>query len=268
VRPVKILCLFTFALGLLGCNVKPPQDMALIPAGTFTMGTNDMDANQKAIEFGIIKPWFEDEHPAHPVQLPAYYIDQYEVTNANYQKFVLATGYRSPPYWSGTQYPSGMDPYPVVMVSWENAQAYCRWAGKRLPTEAEWEKAARPDQRLYPWGNNFDPNRANVGGTRGGLTPAGSYETGQSPYGVYDLIGNVWEWTNDWYKPYPGNTFEEKNFGEKYKVLRGSSWATVGHYPPEITRLIVAHNSRATFRLYFDPKGVLNDIGFRCAKSK
>jgi formylglycine-generating enzyme required for sulfatase activity len=242
--------------------------MVLIPAGGFTMGTDEVDVDQKAVEYGIIKPWFEDERPAHQVKLQAFYIDKYEVTNAAYQKFVLATGYRPPPYWNGTQYPNGMDQYPVVMVSWEDAQAHCKWSGKRLPTEAEWEKAARPDQRLYPWGNSFDPNKTNVGGTRGGLTPVGSYENGQSPYGVFDLIGNVWEWTADWYKPYAGNSFEDKNFGEKYRVLRGNSWATVGHYPPEITRQIVAHNSRASFRLYFDSRGMLNDIGFRCAKFK
>ena len=265
---LRLICIFTISMGLLGCSSRPPEDMVLIPAGGFTMGTDEVDSDQKATEYGIIKPWFADERPAHQVLLPAYYLDKFEVTNTVYQKFVMATGHRPPPYWNGTQYPNGMDRYPAVMVSWENAQAYCRWAGKRLPTEAEWEKAARSDQRLYPWGNTFDPNKANVGGTRGGLTPVGNYEAGQSPYGIFDLTGNVWEWTSDWYNPYPGNVTEDKNFGEKYKVLRGNSWATVGHYPPEITRQIVAHNSRAIFRLFFDPKGMLNDIGFRCAKSK
>jgi formylglycine-generating enzyme required for sulfatase activity len=268
IRSLTLLWLITIQLGILGCINKLPENMALIPAGPFIMGTDEMDTEQKAAQFGIIKPWFEDEHPAHQVHLPAYYIDRYELTNAQYQEFVRATGYRPPPYWNGLQYPAGTDSYPVVMVSWEDAQSYCKWAGKRLPTEGEWEKAARPDQRLYPWGNDFDANKANIGGTRGGLTPVGSYEAGQSPFGVYDLVGNVWEWTEDWYKPYPGNTFQDKNFGEKNKVLRGGSWSTVGHYPPEITRQIVAHNARTTFRLHSDPKILLNDIGLRCAKSK
>ena len=265
---LRMLCVFTLYIWILGCSNRPPENMAMIPSGKFTMGTDEADVDQKATEYGIIKPWFVDEHPSHEVLLLSYYLDKFEVANTDYQKFVMATGHHSPPYWNGTQIPNGMDRYPVVMVSWEDAQAFCQWANKRLPTEAEWEKAARPDRRRYPWGNDFDPNRANVGGTRGGLTPVGSYEVGQSPYGVFNLTGNVWEWTSDWYNPYPGNSIEDVNFGEKYKVLRGNSWATVGHYPPEITRQIVAHNSRATFRLYFDPKGMLNDIGFRCAKSK
>lgn len=241
--------------------------MVLIPAGILLMGTNEMDVKQEALEYGIIKPWFADEQPEHRVQLQAYYVDKYEVTTSQYKKFLLSTGHPAPPYWRGSEYPDGTDQYPVVMVSWEDAQTYCRWARKRLPTEAEWERAARPRQQRYPWGNQFDPDKANVGGIRGGLMPVGSYDNGKSLEGIYDMIGNVWEWTADWYKPYPGNVLEEKGFGEKYKVLRGNSWATVGHYPPEITRQIINHNSRSTFRLYADPRGKLNDIGFRCAKS-
>jgi formylglycine-generating enzyme required for sulfatase activity len=252
---------------LLGCIKKPPENMFLVPAGTFIMGTDEVDADLKALEYGIVKPWFVDEQPAHEVELQAYYIDKYEVTTSQYQQFLRDTGHRAPPYWTGFQFPDGTENYPVVMVSWEDAQAFCHWGGKRLPQEAEWEKAARPDQRLYPWGNTFDPNRANTGGTRGGLTPVGSYENPASPYGVYDMIGNVWEWTADWYQPYPGNSSQDEYYDEKYKVLRGNSWATVGHYPSEITQEIVSHNSRTTFRLYADPKGVLNDIGFRCVKS-
>jgi formylglycine-generating enzyme required for sulfatase activity len=261
------LVLSLLCSGFSACTKRPPEGMVLIHEGTFTMGTDETDIQQKALEFGIIKPWYEDERPAHQVSLPNYYLDKYEVTNADYQRFAVETGHRSPPYWNGTVYPVDMDRYPVVLVSWKDAQSYCQWAKKRLPTEAEWEKAARPDQRSYPWGNQFDPNRANVGGIRGGLTPVGSYEAGQSPYGIFDLVGNVWEWTADWYSPYPGNPVDDENIGQNYKVLRGSSWAIVGHYPPEITRQIIAHNSRATFRLYFDPQGMLNDIGFRCAKS-
>ena len=259
-----LLLLYTL---MSACTSKPPEDMVLIPAGPFIMGTDEVDVDLKASQFGILKPWFEDEQPAHTVTLKDYFMDQYEVTNAAYQKFAQAAQHRPPPYWSGTQYTEEMDRYPVVMVSWLDAQAYCQWAGKRLPTEAEWEKSARPDGRRHPWGATFDPDKANVGGLRGGLTPGGNYEDGQSPYGVFDLIGNVWEWTADWYQPYPGNPKSAKNYGEKNKVLRGGSWSQVGHFPPQIVQEIISHNARAAFRLYADPKGLLNDIGFRCAKS-
>lgn len=264
----KIPLLLLLGLGLTACEKAPPENMVLIPSGVFIMGTDEEDTAKKAAEFGIVKPWFEDERPAHEVRLDAYYLDRYEVTNADYQKFVLETGHRAPPYWRAAQYPEEMDRYPVVMVSWYDARDYCQWAGKRLPTEAEWERAARPDERRYPWGDGFDPEKTNTGGLRGGLTPVGSYEAGQSPEGVYDLTGNVWEWTADWYEAYPGNEHEQKEYGQKFKVLRGTSWAQIGHYPPEATRQIIAHNARAAFRLYADPQTVLNDIGFRCAKSK
>jgi formylglycine-generating enzyme required for sulfatase activity len=262
---------FAFLLFLVivtGCQ-RTPKDMVLIPAGEFIMGTDQTDPEDKATEYGIAKPWLVDEHPAHKVNLPAYYIDQYEVTNASYKKFVETTGRKPPADWENNQFPVAHSLYPVEMVSWEDADAFCRWDGKRLPTEAEWEKAARgPDGRIYPWGNQFDSNKANVGGRMGGTTAVGTYEAGKSPYGVYDLIGNVWEWTADWYLPYPGSTYESKDYGQKYKVIRGNSWVSIGHFPPEIQTDVVAHHSTATFRLFFIANGAVNDVGFRCAKSQ
>ncbi len=254
--------------GVVACHEDAPEGTVLIPAGPFTMGTNEEDAEQKALKYGIIKPWFEDERPAHQVSLRAFYIDQYEITNEKFQLFVRKSSHRPPPYWREDRFPEGTGQLPVVMVSWYDARDYCIWEGKRLPTEAEWEKAARPDSRQYPWGNSFDPDRVNTGGIRGGLTKVGSYPNGASPHGVMDLIGNVWEWTADWYAPYPESSYEADDYGETRKVLRGSSWATVGHYPAEIVKDIIAHNSRGSFRLYADPHTKLNDIGFRCAKSK
>ncbi len=247
---------------------RVPRDMVLIPAGAFVMGTDETDTQGRAVEFGIMKVWFEDEHPAHRVVLPAFEMDRDETTNTAYVAFLEDTGHSPPPHWLNGQPPAGLEQHPVVNVSWEDASAYCRWAGKRLPTEPEWEKAARgTDGRRYPWGDAFDPTRANVGGVTSGTTPVGSYPQGQSPEGVHDLIGNVWEWTADWYAPYPGGEARSEKFSRQVKVLRGSSFSTVGHYPAEIASLITAHNARAGFRLFFDALQRLNDVGFRCARS-
>ena len=242
--------------------------MVRVPHGEFIMGTDEIDAEDKAAEFGIAKPWFMDEHPAHKVNLPTYFIDRYEVTYAQYRVFVDQTGHRPPPNWYKGAVPEGKDQNPVAFVTWEDAAAFCQWAGKRLPTEAEWEKAARgTDGRTYPWGGDFDEKKANMNNTVGHSVPVGQYEEGKSPYGAYDMTGNVWEWTADWYKPYPGNTFQSEKFGEKYRVLRGDSWSGLGHYPPGEEQLIKAHFSRAGYRFPLNPRGYVNDAGFRCAKS-
>lgn len=254
--------------GVVACSEKQPLDMVQIPAGDFVMGTDEINSENLAKRFGIIKPWFTDTHPAHRIHLPDYYLDRYEVTRADYRELIQGTGRRPPPDWNGTEFPDGTAQFPVVMVSWHDARDYCLWHGKRLPTEAEWEKAARADLRNYPWGNDFDSSRANVGGHRGGLRPVGSYPEGQSVDGVFDLVGNAWEWISDWYQPYPGNPDNRQDYGKKFKVLRGNSWASVGHYPARIQNQIIAHNSLATFRLYANPNQLLNDIGFRCAKTK
>ena len=265
-NPRLFLVSLLFLLGVTACQ-RAPKDMVYIPAGEFTMGTDETDPEERAAEYGIAKPWLVDEHPAHKVNLPAYYIDQYEATNARYKKFLDAMGRRAPADWENSQIPQGHSLYPVEMVSWDDADAFCRWDGKRLPTEAEWEKAARgTDGRIYPWGNAFDPKKTNVGGQMGGTTAVGTYEAGKSPYGVHDLTGNVWEWTSDWYLPYPGSTYENKDYGRKFKVMRGNSWAAIGHFPPETMADVVAHHSTATFRLYFMTNGTVNDVGFRCAK--
>ena len=253
---------------LASCTSVPPG-MVLIPAGTFTMGTDQDDTERRAREYGLVKPWFVDEHPARRVTLATYYLDRYEVTAAGYQTFVLTTGHSAPPDWKGRHHPAGLERHPVVSVTWADADAYCRWAGKRLPTEAEWERAARgTDGRLYPWGDRFEVGRANLGGARGGPVVVGSYPTGRSPEGVYDLIGNVWEWTADWYGPYPGRPHPGAiEDGKPARVLRGSSWSGIGHFAPDVQMDILAHNARGSFRLYADPDGVLNDVGFRCAKA-
>ena len=207
------------------------SDMILIPAGNFIMGTSDEEEQFVTRQLGggeiVEHPrWFKSEKPQQEVYLDAFYIDEFEVTNAEYQEFIDAIGYAAPRHWENRKYPEGEDDLPVVYVTWKDADAYCRWAGKRLPTEAEWEKAARgTDARIWPWGNEFDITKCNVESWEGsGPKAVGSYPQCVSPYGVYDMAGNVWEWTDSWYDAYPGSTFTADEFGQQYRVLRGGSW--------------------------------------------
>ena len=221
-------------------------EMVLIPAGEFTMGIDGGDP---------------EDGPAHTVNLPAYEIDKFEVTNADFGLFVEATGYVTAAEASGgrswRRYAEGKPNHPVVKVTWDDAVAFCGWAGKRLPTEEEWEKAARgTDGRTYPWGNEFDGSLANVKATGlRGTTAVGSFPGGASPYGVEDMGGNVWEWTASWFKAYPGNTTENKYFGERFRVTRGGAWF---EEPPQVT----VYNRNAA-----DPAITANDdLGFRCVR--
>ncbi len=153
------------------------------------------------------------------------------------------------------------DPFPVTGISWYYAHAYCRWKGKRLPTELEWEKAARgPDGLEFPWGNDWDTAITNTGDDHDwedGIAPTGSYPLNKSPYGAYDMAGNVWEWVDDWYQPYPGSTYESENFGEKMKVIRGGGGG-IGHYA-------LSYFFRGATRQFAEPVMAGEDVGFRCA---
>jgi formylglycine-generating enzyme required for sulfatase activity len=228
-----------------------PNEMILIPAGEFIMGTDNR---------------LPDEGPQHRVTLPAFYIDKYEVTNLQYKKFNDETRGRSPRHWRNRTFPEGKADHPVVYVTWEDANAYCQWAGKRLPSDEEWEKAARgTDGRDFPWGDTFDTAKANSPvrwqeiGAFGDTTPVGAFEAGVSPYGVYDMSGNVWEWTASWYKAYPGNTTPSESYGERYKTLKGGSWFDCSFYKCGI--------SAPVFNRAFFARKVKNDsFGFRCAK--
>jgi serine/threonine protein kinase len=193
--------------------------LVYVPEGEFRMGSND-----------------GNERPVHTVYLDAFWIDQYEVTNAAYAKCVDSGKCRKPVDTSASQRPSyygnsKFDNYPVVNVNWYMARDYCQWAGRRLPTEAEWEKAARGDKdaHTYPWGDGINCDYANFYGCAGGVTTeVGTYEKGKSPYGVYDMIGNAFEWVADWYsETYYENSPYRNPLGPdsgKWRVLRGGSW--------------------------------------------
>jgi len=265
---VRLMCVLlyagvVFSPALTGCHQEEavPNGMIRIPAGPFIMGSDKEDTEGKTAEFGMVKPLYQDEHPAHTVALPTYFIDQYETTNAQYLKFIQSTGARPPGDWMDGKPPVGRDNYPVTGVNWYDADRFCKWAGKALPTEAEWEKAARgPNGLEFPWGNEFDEKKANTGGSGvNDLAPVGSFPQGRSPYGVDDMAGNVWEWTADWYQPYPGSHYQSDAFGQKTKVLRGGSWGGAGHYA-------LSYFYRAAHRLNSEPELGFPDAGFRCAK--
>ncbi len=233
----------TPVLGIGSTKINPIDgaEMVYVPPGEFTMGSNEYD----------------DEKPIHTVYLDAFWIYKTEVTNAQYKKCVEAVACDPP---SDTKYYDDPDYayHPVVYVNWYQAKAYSEWAGGRLPTEAEWEKAARGTEgRIYPWGNDWDANRLNsseAGPDR--TTKVGSYPDGASPYGALDMAGNVWEWTSSLYKDYPYQADDGREDVEAggARVLRGGSWS-------RSERL-----ARCAFRLDFAPDYFRVTFGFRvCA---
>jgi formylglycine-generating enzyme required for sulfatase activity len=226
-----------------------PGPMVHVPGGPFRMGAAADDARATP-----------PEKPARTVTLGAFWIDQFEVTNAQYGAFRSATRYRAPSLWRDPRF--GGPNQPVVAVTWQDAQEYCRWAGKRLPTEAEWEKAARgTDGRVFPWGNErFSEARAQV--VQGQTSDVGQHPSGASPYGAHDLAGNVWEWVQDWYD---GNAYEKDPGATNpkgppiggEKVLRGGSW---WERDPSGVRVTARHHQ--------PPDRTHNNVGFRCARGE
>jgi serine/threonine-protein kinase len=235
---------------------EPPKEIAtetgemvLVPAGEFGMGN---DRGRKS-DYG-----YENEAPAHKVSLVAFYIDKYEVTNAFYKRFCDATQHTRPADPSWDEHYFERADYPVVNVSWNDARDYAAWAHKRLPSEEEWEKAARgTDGRLYPWGNEFRAGAAQVSGKRPApLAHVGSFPSDRSPYGAMDMAGNAPEWVESDYRLYGGNRFGPLPPEEGgYKVVRGN-----GLLGPERARI----TDRASQTPQLDPQRH-SLIGFRCA---
>jgi len=293
---------------------KVDYGMVLVPAGEFNMGSNKETNEAMWREANALNPYgfkdklFADEHPAHKVNLPAYSIDKYEITNEQYRDFAIATQHSVPYLWPRNGYglsnellaslpldnlrkvatekfrldmdvPSmsqqellseldkiqaARNILPVTTGNWPDADAYCRWAGKRLPTEAEWEKAARGPQGFeYPWGNNWDPKQINTMSEDpdAPYSAVGSYPGDKSGYGAFDMAANVTEWVADWYDAYPGAQAadDNKNYGKQQRVVRGGMTSS-GHYDA-LSMLF-----RAAKRNHLRPYSALIDVGFRCAK--
>jgi formylglycine-generating enzyme required for sulfatase activity len=231
---------------------RPPEpEMVLIPAGEFLMGSDPRKDKDAA----------GDEQPQRKLYLPDYTIAKTLVTNAQYAAFVEAASHKPPDHWKGKNPPRGKGDHPVVYVSWHDATDYCKWlaeaTGKpyRLPSEAEWEKGARgTDGRIYPWGNKWDTKRCNNSeGFKGSTTQVGAYPQGASPYGLLDMVGNVWEWTLSLYRPYPYQSDdgrEDPHAGDN-RVLRGGSWYGLQRY------------ARVSSRIYYRPGSFNDHAGFR-----
>lgn len=238
---------------------KDESIMMLVPEGNFLMGSTDTQITQLAKDYAAEMHWFNDERPAHQVFLSSFYVDKYPVTNQQYEYFIEDTGHPSPETWKDRNF--RRPKLPVTGVSFDDALAYAKWAGKRLLTEAEWEKAARGiGGRLYPWGDAPPAGRASFGGNFRGPTEVGRFPDGASPYGVMDMAGNVWEWVGDEYDPsYYLRSERENPKGPKSgrgRSVRGGCW---------INNPTMLRCAERDFRR--EPHSDLRYFGFRCAVS-
>ena len=244
-------------------------NMVYVPETKHIIGTSEEKLQQNLRELpSYLEKYLCAEFPAHECATKGFYIDKYQVTNEQYFNFVLATDYTSPSEKflkhlrddnGKLQYPNKeILNHPVVSVSYYDAKAYAEWSGKRLPTEIEWELAARGiDQREYPWGNKWEKGRCNSQEmSLNNTTPVGSFELGKSIYGCYDMAGNAWDWTDSWYEPYPdGEKYINPDMGKKNKVLRGGSFV-YEHF-----------DQRCAFRAIKEPDLYFGEFSFRCAMS-
>ncbi len=303
-----VLCLLLWVLwlGQAGAADGVAGEMVLIPAGSFLMGSDKRDEAGLQARYGFEKPLYVNEHPPHVVELPAFYLDRYEVTNAAFKAFVRATGYPEPPLWIQNGYnvydeklrgahvsnlrwiasdyfrldrdtrrmdkaqllaalfevQRRRDVLPVTGVSWFDAQRFCQWQGKRLPREAEWEKAARGvEGREFPWADEWRPQWTNTGAmaeSAEAVMAVGSFPRDRSPYVVMDMGGNVSEWVADRYAPYPGSGLRLSAAERAQRVVRGGG-AGVGHYSLSLF-------FRSARRAHADPAMRSTDVGFRCAR--
>ncbi|GJL79683.1 MAG: hypothetical protein NPINA01_26720 [Nitrospinaceae bacterium] len=254
-------------------RVNPLESqMVLIPAGHFIFGTDQTDETADALSMGIPKPWYADESPEVKIFLKGFYIDQFEVTNDRYKIYVDDTGAIPPGNWENNTYPKGQGKHPVVWVTWYDASNFCQWAGKRLPSEKQWERVARGNEgNRYPWGNTFDLKFAHLAHTAGQklqLSAVGSFAEGASPNGVHDLIGNAWEWVDDDYQPYKGSTYQNDSYSRGFKVIRGHSASDIGHFPGAMYLSAMEKFARSGYRQFADPDEPAPDVGFRCVSQE
>jgi formylglycine-generating enzyme required for sulfatase activity len=258
--------------------IRPTDGMVMlyIPEGEFEIGSTESEIQAAVGECKRDRgqehcdiSWFEDETPLHSVSLPAYWIDQTEVTNAQYAAFLNEQDnqHEGGAYWldieesqielvgDSFQPLEGYAEHPVVEVTWYGARAYCKWIGGQLPTEEQWEYAARgPERNIYPWGD-AEPTcaLANYAECQGSTLPVGNLPDGVSWSGAKDMGGNAWEWAYNWYLPYPGNDIENEDYGKIFKVIRGGSWNLEAYYMRTPQR-----------NLEYTPDVSLEHIGFRC----
>jgi iron(II)-dependent oxidoreductase len=242
--------LVLFFISLVFCNSgisqKTDDTMVLIPAGEFIMGKNSTAPS--------------DWQPEHTIKLSSYYMDKYEVTNKQYSDFCIATNTALPQFWGMNEFRSGPDfpDFPVVGISFFDAEKYAKWCGKRLPTEAEWEYASRGGLvgKSFPWGDQVDSTKVNYWKKYKGILKVGSFQP--NAYGLYDITGNVWEWTTDFYSDnyYAVSPSENPKGPERgrFKVIRGGSW----HSGPMCVQTY--------YRNGLSPSWVDIGVGFRCVK--
>jgi sulfatase modifying factor 1 len=264
----RAFLIVTFAVTLLGQapSGQPVEGMARVPAGEFWMGRTRLWLID---EIGWQLRDRADDRPVHRVHVSTFLIDTHEVTNADYAALVAGKGAEPPYHWGARVPPAGKERLPVYNVSWNDAVKYCQAQGKRLPTEAEWEKAARggAEDMDYPWGNEYAgeatseggrPERRAHSGSATGPLPVGSFEP--NAYGLFDVSGNVWEWVADWYDLYyySVSPTEDPQGPPRalYKVIRGGGWAdTESRY------------GTVYFRNFTLPESRQPTVGFRCARS-
>jgi sulfatase modifying factor 1 len=297
VKRLAALVAVSLALAVLGALPSGSRGVAashpamvFVPSGRFVMGRTEADALQEQQRYGGLLEYHSSATPRRVLDLAAFWIDRTEVTNAMYSSFVRATGHAAPdeahlwaaPYrWVDGVPPAGLEGHPVTLVSFDDAQAYCRWRGLGLPTEEQWEKAARgSDGRTYPWGERYSVElvagadrraewpldrietwtawwqrvyRGRMRGRLVGTFPVGRFPAGASPYGALDMAGNVFEWVDAFFDAYPGATRPHPEFGMGYRVVRGGDWYLDRIYQQAAARLRAPADHRVP------------TIGFRCA---
>ena len=243
-------------------------EMIHIPSGHFIFGTNKKDETAEALSLGIPKPWYADETPRQKIFLKGFYIDTFEVTNERYKKYVDDLGAVSPANWENNDFLEGKNKEPVTWVTWFDAANFCQWAKKMLPTEKQWERAAKGTKgNEYPWGNEYQSSIANLSkraGSKNKPVTVGSFPKSVSKEGVHDLVGNVWEWVADDYRPYKGSTYKNNYYDSGYKILRGHSASDIGHFPGAMYANAIKMFARSGYRQFANPDEPGPDVGFRC----